>query len=52
MLLACAYLLVAFCALMPLIGHWEEHPVCKRLHGDVGMVVCLERDASDLYRSS
>ena len=43
------YLMLAFSALMLLVGRQEGHPACKKLEWwGAGMVICLELDA-DLH---
>ena len=44
--------LVAFSALMLLVGRQEGHPACKKLEWwGTGVVICLERDADMQWTS-
>jgi len=43
--------LCAFSALTLLVGRQEGHPACKKLSGEVLVVICLERGA-DLHMPS
>ena len=39
-----------FSALTLLVGHQEEHPVCKKIERwGAGVVICLKRDANDFH---
>jgi len=42
---------VTFSALTLLVGRQEGHPACKKLSGEVRVVICLERGA-DLHMPS
>jgi len=45
------YHLIAFSALIMLVGRQEKHPVCKKLSDERGasMDICLLRGANDLH---
>jgi len=45
----CCVCLIAFSALMLLVGRQERHPACKKTEQwGAGMVICLERGAAQL----
>ena len=48
-ILCLQYMFVAFSALTLLVGRQEGHPACKKLSGEVLVVICLVRGADCLH---